>query len=137
MIGVPNRAWLDPFALLIFTSTVTFFGEWLLLRVMVRGGVIESGGSLRGRAIGTNRIAASNTTSSVQRRWRESLARTFICCADRNMFIGTLIVPIVIIGMQLAFNPAVLRHGFFDLAISRPWRLAWPPMCSCFRPSRS
>jgi hypothetical protein len=33
---------------------------------------------------------------------------------DRNMLIGTLVVPIVILGMQLAFNPAVLREGFFD-----------------------
>ena len=30
---------------------------------------------------------------------------------DRNMLIGTLIVPIVILGMQLAFNPAVLRRA--------------------------
>jgi hypothetical protein len=33
---------------------------------------------------------------------------------DRNMLMGTLVVPIVILGMQLAFNPAVLREGFFD-----------------------
>jgi ABC-2 type transport system permease protein len=48
-------------------------------------------------------------------RWRGLWEKIYtLLWRDRNMFIGTLVVPIVILGMQLAFNPAVLRDGFFD-----------------------
>src|SRR5256885_14737012 len=81
---------------------------------MVAGGVIEAGGVLRGRAV---------MRRESQFRFRHRLSSALagivgkdlhLLWRDRNMLIGTLVVPIVILGMQLAFNPAVLREGFFD-----------------------
>jgi membrane protease YdiL (CAAX protease family) len=107
--------WLQGLSLLILTTLILFFCEWLLLRFMVRDGVIESGGSMRGRRVS----ASSQAPLRVRHRLSSAIAGIVgkdlhLLWRDRNMLIGTLIVPIVLLGMQLAFNPAVLRQGFFD-----------------------
>ena len=117
LIGMlPSRpaVWMQGMGMMIVVTLVVFAVEWILLRAMVAGGVIEAGGILRGR-VPTRR----ESQWQVRRKLSSALAGIVgkdlhLLWRDRNMLIGTLVVPIVILGMQLAFNPAVLREGFFD-----------------------
>ncbi len=113
---LPSRpaVWMQGMGMMIVVTLGVFAVEWILLRAMVAGGVIEAGGILRGR-VATRR----ESQWQVRRKLSSALAGIVgkdlhLLWRDRNMLIGTLVVPIVILGMQLAFNPAVLREGFFD-----------------------
>src|SRR6266850_3320083 len=114
MLPSSPAKWMQGMGMVIVVTLVVFAMEWVLLRAMVAGGVIEAGGVLRG-------TVAVRRESQWRMRHRLSSALAGIVgkdlhllWRDRNMLIGTLVVPIVILGMQLAFNPAVLREGFFD-----------------------
>src|SRR3954471_9040768 len=114
MLPSPPALWMQGMALVIVITLIVFAIEWILLRAMVAGGVIEAGGVLRGRV-----IARRESQWQVRRRLSSALAGIVgkdlhLLWRDRNMLIGTLVVPIVILGVQLAFNPSVLREGFFD-----------------------
>src|SRR5436190_2074069 len=89
--------WMQGMALVIVVTLVVFAIEWVLLRAMVAGGVIEAGGVLRGRV-------AARRESQFRFRHRLSSALAGIVgkdlhllWRDRNMLIGMPVVAIVIL----------------------------------------
>jgi len=83
---------------------------WLLLTSMCAGGLLEASAALQGRR--GKATAPPRTRRDAGRIWGGIVGKDLrLLLRDRNMLVGTLVVPVLIILFQFAVNPGIVRHG--------------------------
>ena len=104
LIAMPDSArWCSPGAMLLYAAAFTVVCVWFFER-MVSPGLIRSPAVYEGkRGRSTERASRASFLTGIVGKDVRLLLR------DRNFLVQTMIVPLIFVGYQLIFNPALLR----------------------------